>query len=85
MQIDDTKLVNSKTKKIAKKETESLNKRKRKKKRIKYLCNSLNYNLKTKQILSNPKDQVWRIKFSSNGKYIVGATKSYSLYCWKQK
>ena len=75
----------AKTKKISKKETESLAKRERKRKRSKHHCWPATYNLETKQVLDNPKDQVWRVKFSPDGKFIVAATKSNLLYCWKKK
>lgn len=79
------KHVNTKTKKISKKETDSVVKRERKRKRMKHHCQTSLLNLDTKQQLKNIKEEVWRIKFSSDGNYIVAATKSNSLYCWKQK
>ena len=80
---EEVKTVSSKTKKIAKKETTNTVKRKRRRK--KHMCRPLIFDLGTKQTLSNPNDQVWRVKFSNDGKYIVAATKDNSLFCWKQK
>jgi WD40 repeat protein len=80
-----TKTVNNKTKKISKKETDCLVKRERKRKRMKHHCQTTSFNLETKQELTNIKEEVWKIKFSPDSKYIVAATKSNSIFCWKQK
>lgn len=72
-----------KTKKIAKKETADPTKR-RKRRRKRHACKPRTFNLETKHELKNSKDEIWRLKFSGDCKFIVAATKARSLYCWKQ-
>jgi hypothetical protein len=79
------KSANFKTKKISKKEIKCSSNRERRRRRIKHCCQPKIMDLETKQELKNIEEEVWKVNFSSNGKYIVAATKSNSLFCWKKK
>lgn len=81
----EPKLATAKTKKIVKKETANLAKRERKRKRMKHSCQPRTFDLVTKHELKNSKDEVWRLKFSEDCKYIIAATKAKSLYCWAKR
>lgn len=82
------KVVNQKTKKISKKlnssgENNTISRIRRTRRR--HMCSTKTFKLAPKQNLKNPTNQVWRIKFSKEGNYIVACTKDNSLYCWKKK
>lgn len=84
-QGEGPKSATAKTKKIAKKETVNLAKRERKRKRMKHSCPLHTFDLGTKHELKNSSDEVWRLKFSKDCRFIVAATKAKSLYCWAKR
>ena len=74
-----------KTKKISKKSNTTDPISRSKKTRRRHLCKNKTMNLQPVQSLKNPTNQVWRVKLSANGQFLVASTKDNSLYCWKKE